>query len=81
MKHSELLATIDRCVNHIRRNKRLPPISVGESTSLLDDETGFDSLDLAALVVELQAISGRDPFEHGFVNFGSAGELAALFTA
>lgn len=79
MKDSELVATIGAFVNNIRRNKGLAPILVGEATSLLEDDAGFDSLDLAALVVDLQIASGRDPFEHGFVNFASAGELAALF--
>jgi acyl carrier protein len=81
MRSSELLAIINTFVNDIRRNKGLSQISVADSTPLLDDQAGLDSLDLAALVVELQGLSGRDPFEHGFVNFASAGELAALFAA
>jgi hypothetical protein len=45
---------------------------------LLDDNTGIDSLDLAALVVELQIVCDLDPFQDGFINFNTAGELAAL---
>jgi acyl carrier protein len=81
MTGPELIETIGLFVNNVRRNKGLSPILIDENSSLLDGQAGFDSLDLAALVVELQNASGQDPFEHGFVNFSSAGELAALFAA
>ncbi|HYM74390.1 MAG TPA: acyl carrier protein [Candidatus Dormibacteraeota bacterium] len=70
---------IERFVNEMRANKGLGRIAVTESTSLLDDHTGIDSLDLAALVVELQIECDLDPFQDGFINFNTAGELAALF--
>jgi acyl carrier protein len=73
------LERIGRFINEMRANKGLGHISVTESTSLLDENTGIDSLDLAALVVELQIACDRDPFQNGFVNFNTAGELASLF--
>lgn len=71
------LERIGRIVNEMRANKGLGPIAMTEGASLLD--SGIDSLDLAALVVELQIACDMDPFQDGFVNFSTAGELAALF--
>ena len=79
MTQPEILDAIRRFVNETRQNKGMPPISVQESTALLGGDAGLDSLDLAALVVELQSETERDPFEQGFINFATAGELAELF--
>ena len=40
----------------------------------------FKALDLAALVVELQNHTGKDPFADGFVNFEDAATLIALYS-
>jgi acyl carrier protein len=36
----------------------------------------IDSLDLAAIVVELEKVTGRDSFRNGFINFCTVGQLA-----
>lgn len=79
MTQPEILDVIRRFVNETRQNKGLPSIELRESTALLGGDAGLDSLDLAALVVELQSATERDPFEQGFINFTTAGELADLF--
>ncbi|HKW74840.1 MAG TPA: hypothetical protein VJN64_04885 [Terriglobales bacterium] len=79
MTQPEILDAIRSFVNETRQNKGLPAITVQESTALLGGDAGLDSLDLAALVVELQSATERDPFEQGFINFTTAGELAELF--
>jgi len=49
---------------------------------LLDEEAlPIDSLDLAQIVLDLQSLTGRDPFEAGFIEFRTAGELASLFSS
>ena len=56
--------------------------SVGDvdaSTTLLGGNLQLDSLDLAAIVVELEQATGRDPFAGGFVEFQTVQELAELF--
>jgi hypothetical protein len=39
----------------------------------------IDSLDLAGLVVEMELLTGTDPFADGFINFNTIGEFAALY--
>jgi acyl carrier protein len=56
--------------------------SVGEldsSSVLLNGNLHLDSLDLAAIVVELEHATGRSPFSNGFVEFQTVQELAELF--
>jgi len=47
---------------------------------LLDGAIPIDSLDLAQIVLELQSVTGRDPFEFGFTEFRTVEELASLFS-
>jgi acyl carrier protein len=79
MTRTEIVAIIHRFINEIRDNKGMPPISVHDGTGLLGEDAGLDSLDLAGLVVELQSATDSDPFQQGFLNFNTAGELAELF--
>ena len=79
MDRFEILKSIEHLVNQLRENKGAKPIAMQEGTSLLRGDAGFDSLDLAALVVELEVTTGCDPFKQGFVDFDTAGELADLF--
>jgi hypothetical protein len=39
----------------------------------------IDSLDLAMLVREMEERVGHDPFQDGFIDFRTAGELAKLY--
>jgi acyl carrier protein len=75
-----MLKTIEKILNDILRAKGLPPVTLTRESSLLDGRLGIDSLDLAGLVVELQGLTGRDPFAESFVGFQTAGELADLFS-
>lgn len=59
------------------RGKTVPQIT--EDTVLLGDELPIDSLDLAVLVVEMEQLTGKDPFKHGLINFRTVGELARLY--
>jgi len=59
------------------RGQSVPEIA--GSSSFLSGEMGIDSVDLAAVVVELQEFTGKDPFENGFINFRTVDELAKLF--
>ncbi|MCA0240642.1 MAG: phosphopantetheine-binding protein [Proteobacteria bacterium] len=52
---------------------------VNSQTRLLGGELDIDSLDLAAVVVELETRLGKDPFAGGFIEFRTVGELAALY--
>jgi acyl carrier protein len=79
MTNAELMERISTFMNEIRGHKGLQAIAVRDDTSLLDGDSGFDSLDLAALVVDLQSATDYDPFYAGFINFTTAGELATLF--
>ena len=52
---------------------------IGAQTRFLDGDLALDSLDLAVLIVELEEITGHDPFRDGFHEFATVGELAALY--
>ncbi len=73
------MAFIVSRLQQLAKDKGLPPRPLHESSSLLNGS--IDSLDLAALVVELQEKTNRDPFEHGLVAFDSVSELAGLYAA
>jgi len=53
--------------------------SVAEDTVLIESDLGIDSLDLAAIVVELSEVTGKDPFQNGFIEFRTVGELSDLY--
>jgi len=81
MNVKELLTVIDAFVQDALKQKGLPPGPVTAETMLLDSTLGIDSLDLAAIVVQLSEKTGRDPFQYGFIDFRTAGELAQLYAA
>lgn len=75
----ELVAFIVTRLQQLAKDKGLPTPSLSEGSALLNGS--IDSLDLAALVVELQEKTSRDPFEHGIVPFESVSELAGLYAS
>jgi acyl carrier protein len=79
MSHTEILAHIQRILADLAKAKGVRIGTVGESTALLGGDLPIDSLDLAALVVELEEITGHDPFQADFPDFRTAGELSRLY--
>jgi len=79
MSHTEILTHIQRILGDLASAKGVRLGVIGESTMLLAGDLPIDSLDLAALVVELEEITGRDPFQEGFTDFRTAGELSRLY--
>jgi acyl carrier protein len=79
MSHAEVLAHIQRILGDLATAKGVPIGPIGESTALLGGDLPIDSLDLAALVVELEEITGCDPFQAGFTDFRTAGDLSRLY--
>ena len=75
--HQELVAFIILRLQQLANDKGLPALEFSETSSLLNGS--IDSLDLAALVVELQQKTNRDPFKQGLVAFDSVSELAELY--
>jgi acyl carrier protein len=55
-------------------------VKVADETPILDGGLPIDSLDLAGIVVQLEQVTGRDPFQDGFINFRTVGELARLYS-
>lgn len=79
MSAAEVLSQIQRILDELARAKGASVGAIGESTSLFGGGLPIDSLDVASLVVELDEITGYDPFRAGFVEFRTAGELARLY--
>lgn len=72
-------------IKYIQDFHKTMEIQINENLSsnslLLESISGFDSLELAGLVAHLEELTNFDPFEGGFVEFESIGELAKLFSA
>jgi hypothetical protein len=66
-------------VRDVIRLKTDKSFDLHRDTVLLGGEILLDSLDLAGIVVELESITGKDPFSNGFVDFRTIGQLADLY--
>lgn len=62
-----------------QKGTTLDKTQLTESALLLGGDLPIDSLDLAAIVVQLEILTGKDPFAAGFINFRTLGELADLY--
>lgn len=79
MTEDKILAEIVRVVNQTLDDKGLDAATITADTELLGGDLEIDSLDLATLVREMEEIVGFDPFQDGFIEFKTAGELARLY--
>lgn len=70
---------IEKIINDLLGQRGLESVTVSANSRFLSDEVPLDSLDLAVIVTELHRITGRDPFQAGFRNFRTVGELANLY--
>jgi len=77
MSEQTVQMVIDAIDEVIKQND-LGEVSLKPETVILGD-TPLDSLALAEVVVRLETKTGKDPFNEGFVNFRTVGELAALY--
>lgn len=80
MKIDESTKLLSKIINRILEDKGEPQQVIDQETVILGGDLAVDSLDLAAIVVEMEGITGRDPFAEGFINFRTVGELANLYT-
>jgi acyl carrier protein len=76
----QLLADIRAMIERALVDKGSPMQQVSEDTVLLGSSLGIDSLDLAAIVVQLSDATGHDPFKTGFVEFRTVSELIGLYS-
>lgn len=79
MSEQQVFEHISTIITRILTDKGQSPAALTPSTALLGGGVGIDSLDLAMLVRELEQVMGFDPFEDGFIEFRTAGELAKLY--
>ena len=70
---------IRRSVAERFKEKGLPAPELQADTRLIGGELPLDSLDLATILIELEAEVGQDPFANGFVEFRTFGELVSLY--
>jgi acyl carrier protein len=79
MNREETIASIGTILNRVIQDKGEEPHKMREDTRILGGELPVDSLDLAAVVVQLEEMTGCDPFKDGFIEFQTVGELASLY--
>jgi len=80
MDNKGLVVEIAQMIQSALRDKGMTAPPVSGNSVLLDSNIGIDSLDLAAIVVQLTEKTGKDPFANGFIEFQTVGELAGLYT-
>lgn len=79
MNEQHILEQIAEIVTRMLSDKGQTSVAIEAGTELLGGGVGIDSLDLAMLVRELEEVFGFDPFQDGFIEFRTAGELAKLY--
>jgi acyl carrier protein len=79
MTKQMMIERICAMIERIAAEKGLTVQPIAEETVLLGSTLGIDSLDLAAIVVELSESTGKDPFQGGFIEFRTVGELGDLY--
>jgi acyl carrier protein len=79
MDVAQTRATIMQVIHRVvpERGHEIPELT--GATVLLGGAIPIDSLDLAAIVVELESRFGKDPFKEGFIEFRTLDELVALY--
>lgn len=79
MTTDEAQASIIGVVSEILRDKGRREPEIGAETVLLGGQLGIDSLDLAVVVIRMGELTARDPFENGFIDFRTVGDMAELY--
>jgi acyl carrier protein len=79
MTTEQAIIHIQEMVSESLAAKGLQSQKLTEDTLLLGGTLNIDSLDLAGIVVGLTEITKRDPFQEGFIEFRTVGELASLY--
>ncbi|MEW6048668.1 MAG: acyl carrier protein [Bacillota bacterium] len=80
MTRDEMVAQIRAILSRMlaEQGKEVPVIT--QETYLIGErDLPIDSLDLAILITELEAVTQKDPFKEGFPEFRTVGDLAALY--
>jgi acyl carrier protein len=80
LSEEAVLARIEAAVGEIAESKGAVQPKVTASSRMLGGELPIDSLDLATIVLQLDTETGQRPFEDGFIEFHTAGELAKLYS-
>lgn len=75
----DILTKIGAIINEIREGRDLQPVEISRETRFAEDYLDLDSLDVAGIIVELEAYTGHDPFAEAFIDFQAAGQLADLY--
>jgi acyl carrier protein len=81
MTAGEAQATIVQVVSEILRDKGQSAPELGSATVLLGGGLGIDSLDLAVVVIRMGELAGKEPFENGFIDFRTIGDMAELYAS
>jgi acyl carrier protein len=79
MTIDEVRGHIESSLNRILGQKGLDKIHLQDDMRLLGGDMQIDSLDLAALITEIEEVTKKDPFKAGFRNFRTVGELARMY--
>lgn len=78
MPSDESLKLVTQALNKALIDNGHPEQQLKPGTNILHD-TPLDSMGLAVAVLNLEEVTGKDPFAEGFINFQTVGELAELY--
>jgi acyl carrier protein len=79
MNREQATQVVKDVIGQIVRDKGETVSDIDEKSVLLGGNLPIDSLDLGAIIVELERRCSHDPFQHGIINFRTVGELADLY--
>lgn len=79
MNREQAIEIVREVVAQIICDKGEPVMVIDETSVFLGGDLPIDSLDLGAIVVEMERRCDHDPFRDGIINFRTVGELAELY--
>jgi len=79
MNREQAVQAVKEVITELTQDKGETVTTIEETSVLLGGNLPIDSLDLGAIVVELEQRSGFDPFKDGIIMFRTVGELAELY--
>ena len=79
MTAEEAQGSIIDILSEVLRDKGQQQTEMRPESLLLGGGLGIDSLDLAVVVIRMAELAGKDPFQNGFIDFQTVGEMASLY--
>jgi acyl carrier protein len=78
---SDTRATVLAAIARVRAERGAPAVPLSDDAVLGEGGLGLDSLDVATVVAELDALLNKDPFAEGVQRFRTVAEFVKLYVS